>query len=111
MAVTPFNLRQQAYERIRDLLRSGRLEPGARLSTLELSRRLGISRTPIREALSKLSSDGVVREVPGFGAYVHAPDARELAEVYGLREALEAYAAREAAANITDGELDRLDEL
>src|SRR5687768_10756057 len=111
MAVTPFNLRQQAYDRIRDLLRSGHLQPGARLSTLELSRRLGISRTPIREALSKLSSDGIVREVPGFGAYVHEPDEQELAEVYGLREAIEAYAAREAAASILPAELDRLEEL
>lgn len=111
MAVASFNLRQQAYERIRDLLRSGRLQPGARLSTLELSRRLGISRTPIREALSKLSSDGIVREVPGFGAYVHQPDAQELGEVYGLREVLEVYVAREAAAHITRAELDRLEEL
>ena len=111
MPVAALNLRQQAYDRIRELLRTGRLEPGAKLSTLALSRRLGISRTPIREALSKLSSDGIVREVPGFGAYVHEPDARELVEVYGLREVLEAYAAREAAANITEEEIDRLAEL
>jgi DNA-binding GntR family transcriptional regulator len=111
MAWAPFNLRQQAYDRVRDLVRTGRLVPGARVSTLELSRRLGISRTPIREALSKLASEGIVREVPGFGAYVHQPDAGEVAELYGLREVLEAYAAREAAAHITDAELDRLDEL
>lgn len=111
MPVASFSLRQQAYERIRELLRSGRWEPGAKLSTLELSRRLGISRTPIREALSKLSSDGIVREVPGFGAYVLEPSEAELVEVYGLRETLEAYAAREAAAHITEAELDHLEEL
>jgi DNA-binding GntR family transcriptional regulator len=111
MAVAPFNLRHQAYERIRALVRSGRLAPGERVSTLELSRRLGISRTPIREALSKLASEGIMREVPGVGAYVHEPDATEVAELYGLREVLETYAAREAAAHMTDAELDRLEEL
>jgi DNA-binding GntR family transcriptional regulator len=111
MSVATYSLRQQAYDRIRELLRAGQLGPGEKLSTLELSRRLGISRTPIREALSKLASDGVVREVRGFGAYVHQPDEGELIEVYGLREALESHAAREAAQRITDDELDQLERL
>lgn len=108
---SPFNLRQQAYDRIRELLRSGDLPPGARVSSLGLSRRLGISRTPVREALSKLCADGVMREVPGFGVLVHLPDERELSELYGMREVLECYAAREAAERISPEELARLEEL
>jgi DNA-binding GntR family transcriptional regulator len=111
MRTSPFNLRQQAYDRIRELLRSGDLAPGERVSSLGLSKRLGISRTPVREALSRLCSDGVVREVPGFGVLVHMPDEKELRELYGMREVLECYAAREAARNITDEELKRLAEL
>jgi len=111
MAVATYSLRQQAYDRIRGLLRAGQLSPGDKLSSLELSRRLGISRTPIREALSKLASDGIVREVPGCGAYVRQPDEGELIEVYGLREALESHAAREAAERITNRELDQLEKL
>jgi DNA-binding GntR family transcriptional regulator len=109
--ISPFNLRQQAYDRIRELLRSGDLPPGTRVSSLGLSKRLGISRTPVREALSKLCSDGVMREVPGFGVLVHVPDERELRELYGMREVLESYAAREAAEKIQPDELVRLEEL
>jgi len=89
MKTVTFNLRQQAYDRIRDLLKSGEMGPGARVSSLELSRRLGISRTPVREALSRLCADGVVRKVPGFGVCIHKPDADELRELYGMREVLE----------------------
>lgn len=105
-----FNLRQQAYDRIRDLLRSGAISPGTRVSSLGLSKRLGISRTPVREALSRLCADGVVREVPGFGVKVHVPDEKELTELYAMRELLECYAAREAANHISADEITRLDE-
>ncbi len=105
------NLRQQAYDRIRELLRAGDITPGERVSSLGFSKRLGISRTPVREALSRLCSDGVVKEVPGFGVVVHIPDASELRELYAMREVLECFAAREAARNITAAELIRLEEL
>jgi DNA-binding GntR family transcriptional regulator len=111
MKTSPFNLRQQAYDRIRELLKAGEMPPGARVSSLELSRRLGISRTPVREALSRLCADGVVREVPGFGVCIHQPDETELRELYGMREVLESYAAREAAKHIKADELTRLNEL
>lgn len=61
--------------------------------------------------MSKLCSDGVMREVPGFGVLVHIPDERELRELYGMREVLECYAAREAAEKIQSEELIRLEEL
>lgn len=111
MSSHSFNLKQQAYDRLREWLQSGRLVPGTRVSTLHLSKQLGISRTPVREALSRLASDGIVKEVPGFGAYVHLPSEKELRELYGVREVLEVYAARLAVEQITEQELEQLHEL
>lgn len=111
MAVVSVNLKQQAYDRIRDWLRAGKLEPGTRVSTLNLSKQLGLSRTPVREALSRLASDGVMREVPGFGMYVHLPTEKELEELYGLREVLEVYASQLAAQHISPSQLEQLSEL
>jgi DNA-binding GntR family transcriptional regulator len=100
----PFNLRRRAYDRIREMLSHGHFPPGTRVSTLELSKRLGISRTPVREALSQLSSQGLVREVPGFGVYVQVPERRELEELYAMREILESYATARAVESITSTE-------
>ena len=111
MSYAGVNLKQQAYERIRELIRTGGLPVGTRVSTLSMSRRLGISRTPIREALSRLASDGVVREVPGFGVYVYQANEEELVELYGMREVLESYATRLATEHIDQQELSRLNEL
>lgn len=105
----PFSLRRRAYDRIRDMLSRGDFPPGTRVSTLELSKRLGISRTPVREALSQLSSQGLVRDVPGFGVYVQIPDRQELEELYGMREILESYAVARAVEFITEGEIAQLE--
>src|SRR5690242_4529687 len=96
----PFSLRRRAYDRIREMLGRGQFPPGTRVSTLELSKRLGISRTPVREALSQLSSQGLVQEVPGFGVYVQIPQRKELEELYGMREILESYATALATQHI-----------
>ena len=105
----PFSLRRRAYERIREMLGRGQFPPGSRVSTLELSKRLGISRTPVREALSQLSSQGLVQEVPGFGVYVQIPQRQELEELYGMREILESYATAQAAKHIVDTELAQME--
>ena len=101
----PFNLRRLAYDRIREMLGRGKFPPGVRVSTQELAKQLGISRTPVREALSQLASQGLVREMPGFGVYVQLPVRQELEELYGMREILESYATSMAVKYISDGEL------
>ena len=70
-----------------------------------------MSRTPIREAIRQMEMEGFVEYVPRFGAVVRTPDRDELAEMYTVREALESYAAAEAASRISDEELARLDDL
>jgi DNA-binding GntR family transcriptional regulator len=90
-----------ATELIREAIVDGRLAPGQRLKEEELARELGISRTPVREALLVLQSEGLVAAEPNRGATVRAHDAEDLDDLYQLRALLEGYAARRAASRIT----------
>src|SRR5262249_13718985 len=96
----PLTPKQHTYEVIRAKILSGDLKPGTRLSDDLLARELGISRSPVREAISQLASEGMVDYRPRTGAYVKAPDRCELEELYELREPLERFAAKRAAARI-----------
>jgi DNA-binding GntR family transcriptional regulator len=102
------NLSEEAYARLRDMLRDGELPAGSRVSGLELSRKLGISRTPVRDAIRRLAGEGLVKQVPGNGAFVRMPTRAELVELYDMRELLESYAATEAAAKMTADQLEEL---
>lgn len=99
---------QRAYDHIREKLMSGQLPPGTRLVNRSLGEEIGASAIPVREALSRLASEGLVAYIPGAGAYVREPDRQELAQLYGLREAIETYAAQEAARLATPDELREL---
>jgi len=103
-------VRQRAYEKLRRMLVTGELKSGDRLSTPSLARQLGVSRTPVREAISRLASEGLIEETSGLGASVRVPPAKELAQLYDLRAILESYAAAEAARYITAEEIEQLDE-
>src|SRR5437899_1197693 len=102
------NASAAATELIRQAIVDGRLEPGRRLKEEELARELGISRTPVREALLVLQAEGIVVATPNRGAMVRSHDAEDLDDLYQLRALLEGFAARRAAARITDEELTRL---
>jgi DNA-binding GntR family transcriptional regulator len=107
----PLTLRQRAYRRIRDKFLSGELVAGMTLSENQLAKELGMSRTPIREAIRQMEMEGLLDYAPRFGAVVRTPDARELGEMYAVREALETFAAEAAAEAISSEALARLDEL
>lgn len=104
-------LKQHAYEVIRQKLLNGEFPPGGRLSDEALSKELGISRSPIREAISQLSTEGLVVHKPRSGAYMRQPSQQELAELYDIREALEAKAAAMAAERMDDREITKLKKL
>jgi DNA-binding GntR family transcriptional regulator len=104
-------LRQKAYRLLTDRLASGELASGMPLIETGLAKELGMSRTPIREAIRQLEIEGVVEYAPRFGAIVRIPSRDELAEMYTVREALESYAAAEAAQRISDKDLAKLDSL
>jgi DNA-binding GntR family transcriptional regulator len=99
-----------AAELIRAAIVEGRLEPGQRLKEEELARELGISRTPVREALLVLQTEGLLEAAPNRGAAVRTFDADDLDDLYQLRAVLEGFAARRAAARITDEEVSELRE-
>ncbi len=100
-----------AYQRLLDEIREGSLLPGERLREIELSERLGVSRTPVREAIRQLEADGLVTHIPRQGATVRSLDYAEVMELYEMRAVLEGTAARLAARAASDIELDELDVL
>ncbi len=92
----------------RDILR-GVLAPGSPLREEELSRSHQVSRTPVREALSRLELEGLAARLPRAGLVVSAPTLEEIVDLYVLREALEGLAARLAAERRTELDLTRLE--
>ncbi len=86
-----------AYERLREDIIQWRLQPGASLGEVELAERLGVSRTPVREALLRLTAEGLVSTDGGRTATVSAVSPDHIRDLYELREALETQAARLAA--------------
>jgi len=97
--------------RLRHLILSHQLRPGERLVQDDLATQFGVSRTPVREALHRLASDGLVTISPRKGATVAKFLLSDLEEIYSVRIALEGYAAYLAAQHVTDGELRKLDQL
>jgi len=99
---------QAAYRRLLDEIRRGDLVPGARLRETDLADRLGISRTPVREAIRLLEADDLVTHQPRLGATVRRLDHAEVVELYEMRAVLEGTAARLAARAASDVELGEL---
>jgi len=89
----------------------GEFRPGARLGEVELAERLGVSRTPVREALTRLAVEGLVEIAPNRGARVASWTLEELKGVFDLRTALEPRITALATANATSADLDELDAL
>jgi DNA-binding GntR family transcriptional regulator len=92
----PNNLTTLAYDSIKDYILEGRLDENSRLTEEFLSGQLGISKSPIREALNRLETEGLIRIEPRKGAYLPRLSNQEIADLYDLREALEVHAARTA---------------
>jgi DNA-binding GntR family transcriptional regulator len=98
-----------AQERVEEVLRQailrGDLSPGERLALADLSSKLGVSRTPIREAMRALASEGLIDMDSFRSAAVHTPTLEEAEEIYGLRLILDPIAVRRAVAQITAQEI------
>ncbi|OYP36757.1 GntR family transcriptional regulator [Rhodopirellula sp. MGV] len=92
---------QAAYQHLRDRLIAGEFAPGSRIRYGPIGRELGISATPVREAIGLLANEGFVELVPQLGAVVRSIGAEELVELYEVREAIEPYAASKAAIRST----------
>ncbi len=101
----------RAYEQLRQLIVSLKIEPGLTVDELSLSKKLGIGRTPIREALQRLAAESLVIIIPRRGTRIAPIDLGELKEVEDLRWTLETLAARWAATRIGERELEALEHL
>jgi DNA-binding GntR family transcriptional regulator len=99
---------EQVLVQLRQLIMSGALAPGSRIDQADLAQRFGVSVVPVREALARLQSSGLVRIVPHRGVFIESLSAGELVDIYNVRELLEEHAARLAAANLTDKDVDLL---
>ena len=104
-------LKERTYGAVKRMILSGTLRPGAKLQERDLSRRLKVSRTPLREALSRLVQEGLVENRPRRGHYVRAIDAKSVEDLYDLREMLEKHAIRLAARRLTDEDVAALERL
>lgn len=104
-------LQQRVAVRLRELLIQGVLAPGAKLNERELCERLGVSRTPLREAIRLLAAEGLVTLDPGRGAFAPVLSLADVAHTFDVLAALEGLAAELSAALITDEELAELAEL
>lgn len=104
-------LREVVCETLREAIRTGVLKPGDRLMEIQLSEELGVSRTPVREAIRKLELEGYVIMMPRRGTYVASLSIRDINEVFEIRTSLDSLASGLAAERITDEELRRLKRL
>ena len=104
-------LREVVCETLRDAIRKGVLKPGERLMEIQLAEELGVSRTPVREAIRKLELEGYVIMMPRRGTYVANLSIRDVNEVFEIRTSLDSLASGLAAERITDDELERLQRL
>jgi len=112
--VTPLRRRRlvdDAAQSLRNAILGGRFTEGARLRQAELADRLGISRTPVREALGQLQHEGLIELLPRGGVRVTVLNADEAVELYDLREVLDGLAARLAAGRADAPALGRLERL
>lgn len=111
MTTTAESLADQAYRRVRRMICTAELEPGAVLSESELCEQLGLGRTPVREALRALASEHLIDVYPRRGMFVAGVDPRDLMAISEVREQLEPFAAKLAAERREDADLEVIDQL
>ncbi|NLY42644.1 MAG: GntR family transcriptional regulator [Clostridiaceae bacterium] len=105
-----YSLRAKVFRALEEDILNGKLQPGDSLIETKLSDELGVSRTPIREAIRQLELEGLVKAVPNKGAVVLGVSAQDIQDIYVIRMMIEGLAARWAAEKINDDEIEQLKE-
>lgn len=106
--ITSQALYMQVADRLREQIYQGELAPGDAIDEMALCERFGISRTPLREALKVLSSEGLIELIPRRGSFVRSMDVEELNELFPVMVVLEGLCAREAVENCEAKDLQKL---
>lgn len=101
-------LREMVYEELKIQILTGAIVPGTRMMEVELAEEMGVSRTPIREAIRKLEKEGLVTIEPRRGAYASMISTQDMVEILEVRQDLEGLAAYFAATRMKDDEMDEL---
>lgn len=104
-------LHEQLSDQLREMIMSGELKEGDKIKEDGFCAILGISKTPLREALRVLSAEGLITLVPNRGAYVSKPTIDEIVEMFDVMSVLEGVCARTAAEKMTDKDLARIEKL
>ena len=104
-------LRDVVFNTLRQAILRGELKPGERLMEVQLANKLGVSRTPIREAIRKLELEGLVTMIPNKGAYVTGISQKDVYDIYRIRSVLEGLCARWATEHITEEQIEGLEEI
>jgi DNA-binding GntR family transcriptional regulator len=102
---------QSAYEGLRRMVREGRFKFGTLVSEQALAEDIGVGRTPIREAVSRLAHEGLLHRLPKRGVMIRSLNAEEVRDLYDMRESLEVICARRAVENMTSADMDRMAEI
>ena len=100
-----------AYQAVYDAIASGQIKPGERLRETDLAARIGLSRTPVREAMRRLETEGLIIHEPRIGAVVRKLSQQEIVELYEMRIVLESTAATMAAQHASAAEIRTLEKL
>jgi DNA-binding GntR family transcriptional regulator len=106
--IRPINLREQVVEQIRTAIIEGRLKPNDHITENILTEQLGVSRTPIREALILLEREGLVIAAPNRGCFVRAFTEQDVSEIFSMRTTLENFAAELIIHTLTTTDFDYL---
>ena len=105
-----YSLRGRVFQSIREDILSGRYEQNTELKEAAIGAELGVSRTPVREALRQPELEGLVTIIPNRGAYVNMITAKDVQDIYVIRSMLEGLCARWATQSITEEQLDSMEE-
>lgn len=105
-----YSLRGRVYESIREDILGGRYQQNTELKEAAIGAELGVSRTPVREALRQLELEGLVKIIPNRGAYVNMITSKDVKDIYVIRAMLEGLCARWATEEITQEQLDGMEE-
>ena len=104
-------LADQVHTSLKKAVLEGDLRPGERLKELEIAQSLGASRTPVREALSRLEQEGLVQPFPSGGLTVVELSTNDVEEIFGLLKVVESYACKLALENITEKQLEKIESI
>jgi DNA-binding GntR family transcriptional regulator len=109
--IQPVSLREQVVEQVRTAIIEGRLRPHDHITEAILTEQLGVSRTPVREALILLEREGLVVFAPNRGAFVRAFNAEDVRDIFTMRIALENFAAECIIDQLGEGDFKRLERI